>query len=50
MSYIDELASGNDFVTVETAGKSVEGRDIKLVTLSTGGGGTKPAIYIDAGN
>jgi murein tripeptide amidase MpaA len=48
--YLDSL--GSDFpsqVKVENVGKSYEGRDIKVVTISNGDGRSKNSIFIDAG-
>lgn len=33
----------------ENYGKSTEGRNMKVLKISTGGGGTKPAVWIDGG-
>jgi len=48
MSQANRGTSGPQ-TTVETIGKSTEGRDILLVKISNGGGGTKPAIWLDGG-
>merc|ERR1712080_97131 len=42
-AYMDELASKHDHVTVETIAKTEDGRDMKLMTISPGGGGFKTA-------
>ena len=34
--------------TVTSVGKSLENREMYVLYLSTGGGGTKPAVYIDS--
>ena len=41
---MDELANANADVSVQTLGKSVEGRDIKQLTIGTGG---KPVQFFD---
>lgn len=49
--YIDELAEEYpELITVETGGLSSEGREIKVVKISTTGvQGNKPTIFIDVG-
>nr|XP_022916599.1 carboxypeptidase B-like [Onthophagus taurus] len=49
MSYLDNLSQKYGYVSVESLGKTFEGRDIKVVKISTGGNFDKPAIFIDAG-
>lgn len=51
--YLDYLSDKYaDFVEVETIGKSVEGRDIRAVKISTKGkvDGQRPTIFVDAGH
>ncbi|XP_069669383.1 carboxypeptidase B-like [Periplaneta americana] len=49
-SYLKELASNYpDLVTLQSIGKSYEGRDLTTIKISSGGTSTKPAILIDAG-
>jgi len=38
-----------DFLQTENYGKSTEGRDLKVLKISTGGNGVKPAVWIDGG-
>ena len=51
-AWLDALAAANpDLVTLETYGRSYEGRELRLVTVtdaSTGGHETKPAQWVDA--
>lgn len=39
----------SDIASVESIGQSYEGRDMKIIKISTGGNGAKPAIFIDGG-
>lgn len=39
----------SDLVSVETYGKSYQNRDMKVMKISTGEFGTKPAVWIDGG-
>ncbi|KDR21621.1 Carboxypeptidase B [Zootermopsis nevadensis] len=49
-SYIEYLAiTYPDICQTEVIGKSSQGRDLKLLKVSTGGDGNKPAIWIDGG-
>jgi hypothetical protein len=52
VAWIDQLAAAHpDLVSVETYGRSFEGRDLVLVTVtdaSTGAHDTKPAHWVDA--
>jgi murein tripeptide amidase MpaA len=49
-SYIKYLATTYpDICQTEVIGNSSEGRDLKLLKVSTGGDGNKPAIWIDGG-
>ena len=52
VGWVDQLAAANpDLLAVETYGRSYEGRDLFLVTVtdaSTGSHDTKPAHWIDA--
>jgi len=36
-------------VTLETIGKSYEGRDMIVLKISSGGGGTRPVVLVDGG-
>ncbi|CAH0385673.1 unnamed protein product [Bemisia tabaci] len=48
--YLDQLARSHpEVVTVFPLGRSVEGRVIKGVRVSSGGGGLKPAILLEGG-
>ncbi|XP_066997997.2 carboxypeptidase B [Anabrus simplex] len=48
-AYLDALAEKYpQLVSVSSIGKSLEGRDLKLIKISSGGNGTRPAIFIDA--
>ena len=50
-SYLSQIESENsDFAAVESVGKSVEGRNIKLIRLGVNQNAkNKPIIWIDAG-
>jgi len=49
MDFLDEqVALHPDEASVETIGTSHEGRDLKVIKISTGGNGQKPVIWIDA--
>nr|AEI58636.1 carboxypeptidase [Eupolyphaga sinensis] len=49
-SYLEELAAKYpNLVTLESIGKSYEGRDMVVIKISSGGSGTRPAILIDGG-
>ena len=43
------LRDREPMVTLESIGKSSEGRDIVLIKISKPGGAQKPAIFIDGG-
>ena len=48
-AYIEDLAAQNaDFLSVTSIGKSVEGRDMKVLHITKAGPG-KPNIWIEAG-
>jgi murein tripeptide amidase MpaA len=47
--YAKSLAQQDNRVTYERIGTSSEGREIGVVKISTGGGGNKPAVWIDGG-
>ncbi|XP_053201673.1 carboxypeptidase B-like [Panonychus citri] len=50
MSMLDEIARSNSKVaTIETIGKSFEGRDLKVIKISSGSSSGKKKIWIDAG-
>lgn len=49
MAYLDKLAETHEEVGIEKIGTTAEGRDIKVVKISTGSIKKKPAILIDAG-
>ena len=38
-----------NMVTVTVMGQSYEGRDMPMMKISTGGSGTKKAIFVDGG-
>lgn len=46
--FIEEIASENSWASVRSIGKSVEGRDMKVLELTKGGPGA-PNIFIEAG-
>ncbi|XP_069671105.1 carboxypeptidase B-like [Periplaneta americana] len=49
-SYLQELASNYpNLVTLQSIGKSYEGRDMIVIKISSGGSGSRPAILIDGG-
>ena len=49
-SYTEYLAiTYPDICQTEVIGKSFQGRNLKLLKVSTGGDGNKPAIWIDGG-
>jgi len=49
-SYIEHLAiTYPDICQTEVIGKSSQGRQLKLLKVSTGGDSNKPAIWIDGG-
>jgi murein tripeptide amidase MpaA len=47
--YLDRLSESNENVKIKTAGKSTEGRDIKIVTITKGDGKSRNSVFIDAG-
>ena len=47
-AYIDDLASQNDFLNVVSIGKSLEGRDMRVLQITKAGPG-KPNVWIEAG-
>ena len=47
-AYIDDLASQNDFMSVVSIGKSLEGRDMRVLQITKAGPG-KPNVWIEAG-
>jgi len=47
-AYIDDLASQNDFMNVVSIGKSLEGRDMRVLQITKAGPG-KPNVWIEAG-
>lgn len=49
IDYVNQLASNNSMVSVSTIGVSYESRDIVTVRISSGGGDTKSAIYLECG-
>ncbi|XP_001599161.2 carboxypeptidase B-like [Nasonia vitripennis] len=50
VAYVDALAkSHSEIVEAFSIGKSFEGRDIVGVKISSGGAGSKPSLFIDAG-
>jgi hypothetical protein len=49
-AYLQELAVNYpQLVTLETIGKSYEGRDMIVLKISSGGGGTRPVVLVDGG-
>lgn len=47
---MDAQAEENpSFVQTENYGMSTEGKHMKVLKISTGGGGTKPAVWLDGG-
>lgn len=49
-AYLDQLAKDYpNLVAVETAGKSHEGRNLKVIKISTDPNANKPVIFVDAG-
>ncbi|XP_068230588.1 carboxypeptidase B-like [Palaemon carinicauda] len=48
-AFMKETAATYDWVTLESIGKSVEGRDLWVNILSVPGGAEKPAAWIDCG-
>ncbi|KAK5642669.1 hypothetical protein RI129_008836 [Pyrocoelia pectoralis] len=49
-AYLDTLAAQYpDLVQLETIGNSYEGRELKVIQISTNRAASKPAIFIDAG-
>ena len=49
LSENSKSSAGGPEIVYGSIGKSTEGRDIVLVRMSSGGGGSKPAIFIDGG-
>lgn len=47
--YLKNLPESNKNIQVKSAGKSHEGRDIKVVTITNGDGQKKNSVFIDAG-
>ena len=49
-NFIDELASTNsDFINTVSIGKTVEGRDMRVIQITKAGSGA-PNVWVDAGN
>jgi len=49
-AYLQELAQNYpQLVTLETIGQSYQGRDMIVIKISSGGGGTRPVVLVDAG-
>lgn len=46
LNYAKQQAARDGMVTYQSIGTSTEGREIGLVTISSGGGRSKPAIFI----
>lgn len=46
LNYAKQQAARDGMVSYQTIGTSTEGREIGLVTISSGGGRSKPAIFI----
>jgi len=50
VEYVNQLAEENpDLVKVSVIGQTYEGRDIVGLTISSGGNGQRPAVFIEAG-
>jgi hypothetical protein len=49
IDYLNQLAGDNSMVSVIKIGESDEVRDIVTAHISSGGGDTKPAIYLECG-
>lgn len=49
IDYLNQLAGNNSMVSVSKIGESDEVRDIVTAHISSGGGDTKPAIYLECG-
>ncbi|XP_066998393.2 carboxypeptidase B [Anabrus simplex] len=50
VKYLNSLAKKyKDLVTVDKIGQTTEGRDLKIIKISGGGGGKNPIILVDAG-
>jgi len=48
-SFLDQIAAEHSSIArTSSIGNSFEGRELKMLTISKGGGGTKPAIWFDA--
>ena len=48
-NFIDELASTNsDFINTVSIGKTVEGRDMRVIQITKAGSGA-PNVWVDAG-
>ena len=48
-TYLDYLEQNFDFVSTETIGQSLEGRDMRVARVCKGGCGGKKAVWIDGG-
>jgi murein tripeptide amidase MpaA len=49
-AYLQELAVNYpQLVTLESIGKSYQGRDMVVIKISSGGNGTRPVILVDGG-
>uniref|UniRef100_A0A0P6D443 Zinc carboxypeptidase n=1 Tax=Daphnia magna TaxID=35525 RepID=A0A0P6D443_9CRUS len=49
IDYLNQLANSNPLVSVSRIGVTDESRDIVTARISSGGGDTKPAIYLECG-
>jgi carboxypeptidase A4 len=48
--FLDQIATANpDICSLKTIGKTVEGREIKLIKISSGGDKKKHAVFIEGG-
>jgi carboxypeptidase A4 len=48
--FLDHIASSHpEICSLQTIGKTVEGREIKLIKISSGGEKKKPAVFIEGG-
>ncbi|CAL8137075.1 unnamed protein product [Orchesella dallaii] len=49
-NWMDDQAHNHpQFLSTENYGTSTEGRHLKVLKISTGGGGSKPAVWLDGG-
>jgi len=49
--FLDHIASSHpEICSLQTIGKTIEGREIKLIKISSGGDKKKPAVFIEGGS